>query len=123
MSEKSPESPAYIQSRGTIEGFGSVELLHHAVLDELEASNAFNALGITDSALRTLAWTVTTRISYAFEVTWSPDWVPPGRPHTWRDERGWHARCNDCLAESLASSTTDEAVAWFDDHLGRGHSE
>ena len=114
-----------MSSSGTSEDWGSreIELLHHAVLDEMRAINAFCELGVSDESLQTLAKEVTTRIDYAFAVRWSPDWVPVGRPHTWTDEQGWHARCNDCLAESPASETENEVVVWFDDHFDQKHCQ
>ncbi|MDT5218257.1 MAG: hypothetical protein QOF15_362, partial [Mycobacterium sp.] len=91
-------------------GSREIELLHHAVLDEMRAINAFAELGVADDSLQELANAVTIRIDYAFAIKWSPDWVPLGRPHTWRDEHGWHARCNSCLAESSASSSEHQVV-------------
>ncbi|MCG5430845.1 hypothetical protein LV457_00835 [Mycobacterium sp. MYCO198283] len=102
-------------------GSRDVELLHHAVLDEMQAMNSFHQLGVSTDALELLAWAVTTRVDYAFAVRWSPDWVPPGRPHTWRDDEGWHARCNDCLSECAAAPSETEAVAWFDAHAAGTH--
>jgi hypothetical protein len=93
------------------------------VLDELRSMNAFSELGVSDESLQMLAQAVSDRIDGAFEITWSPDWVPLGRPHTWEDEQGWHARCNDCLKESPASRSEDKVVAWFDDHSDREHSQ
>lgn len=104
-------------------GSKEIELLHNAVLDETRAINAFCDLGVSDESLQVLARAVTTRIDYAFAVRWSPNWVPLGRPHTWRDEQGWHALCNDCLAESPPSRTENEVVVWFDDHSDREHSQ
>jgi hypothetical protein len=104
-------------------GSREIELLHHAVLDEMRAINAFCDLGVSDESVQVLAKAVTDRIDYAFAVRWSPDWVPLGRPHTWSDGQGWHARCNDCLAESPASRTEDEVLVWFDDHAGQQHSQ
>ncbi|GAA4390674.1 hypothetical protein [Tsukamurella soli] len=100
-----------------------IALLGDAVLDEMRFINHFRGLGVPDDALESLAEAVTSRIDYAFAVTWSPDWVPSGRPHTWRDEVGWHARCTECLAESAAVGGEDGALAWFDDHAGRKHSQ
>lgn len=103
----------------------NLELLHHAIRDELANSNGMMSYGLTDEAVRNLAWAVTTRIDYAFTVRWSPDWVPPGRPHVWHEKDRWHARCNQCLQESPASTSENRAVAWFDDHVAdhRKHEE
>ncbi|MUM15734.1 hypothetical protein FZI91_09860 [Mycobacterium sp. CBMA271] len=98
-----------------------LELLHHAVLDEMKTTNAFHEFGLSEQIMKTLSWAVTTRIDYAFAVKWSPDWVAHGRPHTWRDEQGWHARCNECLAENVSAQAEDEVVAWFDDHSSQEH--
>jgi hypothetical protein len=98
-------------------GSKQIELLYGAVLDEMQWKNAFGELGLPDETLHMLARAVTIRVDYAFAVTWSPNWVSPGRPHTWADDDGWHARCNQCLAESPASRTEGEVEAWFDDHV------
>jgi hypothetical protein len=98
-----------------------LELLHGAVLDEMRWKDAFLELNVPDEALMALAEAVANRISYAFAVKWSPDWVEDGKPHKWNDDEGWHARCNDCLAESHASPTEDEVIGWFDDHVHQQH--
>lgn len=99
-----------------------LELLHGAVLDEMRWKNAFLELNVVDETLKTLAEAVTTHIAYAFSVRWSPTWVEDGRPHQWQDDEGWHARCNDCLAESAASRTESEITSWFDDHVRKQHA-
>jgi hypothetical protein len=103
-------------------GSKQIALLHGAVLDEMRWKNAFGDLGLPDDTLQMLARAVTIRIDYAFAVKWSPNWVSPGRPHTWEDDDGWHARCNDCLAESPEPSNKSKVEAWFDDHLEQQHS-
>ncbi|WP_126891778.1 hypothetical protein [Curtobacterium sp. HSID17257] len=86
------------------------ELLADNVFEELRNGWLSWEQGIEDAALRKVAWGVAAEIVYAFDVTWSPNWVPQGHPHRWHDDEGWHARCNDCLAESPAEA--EEAVAW-----------
>jgi hypothetical protein len=100
-----------------------LQLLNDAVFDELKAINAFNRFEVSDDALRTFAWAVTTRIEHAFDVKWSPKWVRPGRPHVWQDNGSWHARCNQCLEESPASSSEQIAGNWFDEHYSLAHSD
>ena len=99
-----------------------LELLHHAVEDELSVYNTIGDFGITDEAIRTLAWAVTTRVEYAFRVTWSPNWVASGRPHVWTEAGEWHARCNDCLQESPSSASESDVNAWFDSHVAERHA-
>lgn len=102
-------------------GTRELELLHHAVEDELSYYNLIGDFGIRDEAIQTLAWAVTTRVAYAFEVSWSPDWVAPGRPHLWAELGEWHARCNECLQESPSSANESDAIAWFDSHVVERH--
>ncbi|WP_141718817.1 hypothetical protein [Curtobacterium sp. ER1/6] len=101
---------------------------HHALL----ADNVFEELrngwlsweqGIEDAALRKLAWGIAAEIVYAFDVRWSPDWVPEGHPHRWHDDEGWHARCNDCLAESPAEAEEASAWDWFATHRAVAHGD
>lgn len=98
-----------------------LELLYDAVEDELGVDNAIGQFGITDEAIRTLAWAVPTRVDYAFEVRWSPDWVAAGHSHVWGDATGWHARCTECLQESPPSRSESDAVVWFDAHVAQQH--
>jgi SAM-dependent methyltransferase len=100
-----------------------IEMLYHAVLEEMEAINAVCDFDVSEESLQILAESVTSRIDSAFAVRWSPAWVPLGRPHLWRDKHGWRAVCTDCLAQSPASGTEDEAVAWFDDHSDQQHPQ
>lgn len=76
-----------------------------------------------EPTLKSVAWGIAAEIVYAFDVQWSPDWVPKGHPHRWQDDEGWHARCNDCLAESPAEA--EEAVAWdwFATHRAVAHGD
>ena len=110
-----------ISDEGSKWGTKELELLYDAVRDELRVYNGVEKLGITDEAIRTLAWAVSTRIDYAFSINWSPDWVAPGCPHLWHDEGGWHARCNECLQESPPSASEHDAVTWFDNHVAESH--
>jgi hypothetical protein len=102
-------------------GTKELELLYDAVQDELHTYNAIGRFGLADEAIRTLAWAVTSRIDYAFRIEWSPDWVRPGRPHLWKDEDGWHARCDECAQESRPSASEHDAIAWFDGHAAEMH--
>ncbi|WP_181158296.1 hypothetical protein [Microbacterium sp. MYb64] len=102
-------------------GTRELELLYDAVRDELSVYNGIGAYGISDEAIRTLAWAVTSRIDCAFDVAWSPDWVTEGHPHLWRDDVGWHALCNECLQERPPMLSEDDVATWFDAHVTESH--
>jgi hypothetical protein len=99
----------------------SLELLAHAVLDEMKAINAFRGFGVPDETIAVLADAVASRIEYAFEVWWSPNWVEPGEPHVWEESGAWQARCKDCLEESPMESSEQDARAWSTIHDKTAH--
>lgn len=92
-------------------------LVEHAVLDELRHASAFYGdLELTDEQLASLAWAVTTRLDYAFNVRWDPDWVKEGEAHTWVEDGQVFARCTRCLAMSPPCADREAAVAWHVEH-------
>ncbi len=99
------------------------ELLAENVFTELRSGQLAWDAGIDEETLKSVAWGIAAEIVYAFDVQWSPDWVPKGHPHRWQDHEGWHTRCNDCLAESPAE--VEEAVAWdwFATHRADAHGD
>lgn len=99
------------------------ELLAGNIFAELRYGQLAWDAGIDEETLKSVAWGIAAEIAYAFDVKWSPDWVAKGHPHRWHDEDGWHARCNDCLDESPASSEEAAAYAWFTEHRPVAHGD
>ena len=110
-------------------------LLEHAVHDELVAYSALLGLDLDPERMKNLAWAVTTRLQYAFDISWAPTWVPKGSPHVWEESEATYARCTTCLAVSPPSRDRAGAAAWSEQHVrdshlgeesrqatGRGHS-
>lgn len=100
------------------EGWDSphLELLQSNILEQLDAENALRDLGLEAQAMESLAWALTANIQYAFDVRWSPKWVPKGSPHIWTQSGETFALCNECLAESRALSSAKQARSWFASH-------
>jgi len=99
------------------------ELLAENVFTELRYGQLAWDAGVDESTLKSVAWGIAAEIVYAFDVQWSPDWVPKGHPHRWQDDEGWHTRCNDCLAESPAESEEADAWEWFATHRPVAHGD
>ncbi|MCM3656599.1 hypothetical protein M3147_04965 [Agromyces mediolanus] len=93
-----------------------LELLQSNILEQLDAENMLCDLGLEADALERLAWALTANIQYAFDVRWAPKWVPKGSPHIWGQWDQTFARCNECLAESPALASENQAKAWFSSH-------
>lgn len=99
------------------------ELLAENVFTELRYGQLAWHAGIDEQTLKSVAWGIAAEIVYAFDVRWSPDWVPEGHPHRWHDDEGWHARCNDCLTESPAEAEEALAWDWFATHRAVAHGD
>jgi hypothetical protein len=95
-------------------------LLEHAVRDELAAQRDLVGLDLSDAALDNLAWAITARVHYAFEVRWSPDWTHGG-PHIWSEADGTRARCGICLEDSPPQPDELAARRWHRDHMATHH--
>lgn len=91
-----------------------VALLEDNIYEEL--CNVLREEQLPDEVLRNAAWAVATEALYAFDVDWNPDWVKPGRLHSWRDGGRFFARCPVCLLDSPASKTRAEAYRWVRAH-------
>ncbi|WP_141399245.1 hypothetical protein [Curtobacterium sp. 'Ferrero'] len=98
-------------------------LLADNVFTELRYGQLTWDAGIDEKTLKSVAWGIAAEIAYAFEVKWSPDWVPKGHPHRWQDDEGWHTRCNECLAESQAEAEEVVAWEWFATHRPLAHGD
>lgn len=70
-----------------------VSLLEDNVRSELQVVNGIEKLGLSDDVIERLMVGVTSRILYAFDVDWAPDWVRPGEVHAWQEGGVWRARC------------------------------
>jgi hypothetical protein len=100
------------------------ERLTENILDELVSCNGLMALGLDDRTLRELAKQVAVNIDYAFNVTWSPNWVKSGEPHVWSETSSTgvthFAECLLCGAV-MAEPTREAAQAAYRDHLAGPH--
>ena len=92
-------------------------LLRDAIQDEIGVAAAMmNRVELGEQFIERLAWAVATRLDYAFQFRWNPDWLKPGDIHAWSEDAEWFARCGVCLADSPPSKSNAEAKQWV-----RGH--
>jgi hypothetical protein len=93
-----------------------VALLESNVRTELEVVNGMLELHLSEASIERLMEGVTSRLLYAFEVDWSPDWVRPGQAHSWVQDGVFFARCSVCLLDSPSTDSEASAQAWARTH-------
>jgi hypothetical protein len=93
-----------------------LQLLIDAVSDELHVVAGMFDIELTEQQFDNITAAVTSRLDYAFDFDWAPDWVKPGTVHTWPTEGGFRSRCGTCLADSPPMPEQEAAALWATDH-------
>jgi hypothetical protein len=92
-----------------------VALFEDCVRTELQVSNEGLGLGLTEDAIESLMFGVTSGVLYGFDVDWNPDWTH-GEPHHWEESGRHFARCRSCLLDSPPQSEAQLALSWVRRH-------